>query len=90
MASKRKHEIPLSPIIRILKQAGIPRVSRDAAINLRNFLEKVCLEIAYEAAELVKHDDRRIVTQRDIDYAKKQAIKTIYLELLSKESTGQY
>jgi len=63
-------EIPIAPIVRLLKKANIDRVGDDAAEELRNVLEEYALEIAERAAKLANHAGRVTVKAEDIKLAK--------------------
>jgi DNA-binding protein len=63
-------DIPIAPLIRILKKANIDRVSDEAAEALRDVLEEHALEIAERAAKLAKHAGRVTVKAEDIRLAK--------------------
>lgn len=63
-------ELPVAPIIRILKKANIDRVGDDAAEALRDAMEEYALEIAERAAKLAKHAGRVTVKAEDIRLAK--------------------
>jgi len=64
-----KQELPLAPIDRILHQAGAERVSEEAAVFLRDFLEKLAREVAKEAVEASRHAERKTVTEEDVKFA---------------------
>ena len=66
---RRRQEIPLAPVDRILHQAGAERVSEEAAILLRDFLEKLAREVAKEAVEASRHAERKTVTEEDVRFA---------------------
>ncbi len=68
-ARKRGREIPLAPIDRILHQAGAERVSEEAAVALRDFLERLGREVAQEAVEASRHANRKTVTEDDVKFA---------------------
>ncbi|MEM4810345.1 MAG: NFYB/HAP3 family transcription factor subunit [Thermofilum sp.] len=69
-SSRRKdHEIPLAPLDRILHQAGAERVREEAAMVLRDFLEKLAREIARESVEASRHAERKTVTEEDVKFA---------------------
>ena len=62
-------EIPLAPMKRIIKNAGAPRVSEDAAEALREVLEDIALDLSRKATQLSKHAGRKTVTKNDIKLA---------------------
>ncbi|MBU0761487.1 MAG: histone family protein [Candidatus Altiarchaeota archaeon] len=63
-------EIPLAPLIRILKRTNIDRVSDDAAAELRNILEEYAVEVSERASKLAKHAGRVTIKAEDIRLAK--------------------
>ena len=63
-------EIPVAPMVRILRKANIDRVSDDAAVALRDILEDYALEIGERAAKLARHAGRVTVKAEDVKLAK--------------------
>jgi len=63
-------EIPLAPLIRILKKANIDRVSDEAAAALRDVLEEYAMEVGERAAKLAKHAGRVTIKADDVKLAK--------------------
>lgn len=64
-------ELPIAAADRLLRKAGAPRVSEDAAKALIEILEETAHKIASKAAELAKHSKRKTVTAADIKLAAK-------------------
>ncbi|MCE5214217.1 MAG: histone family protein [Methanobacterium sp.] len=62
-------ELPIAPVGRIIKNAGAPRISKDAKVALTKILEDKGLEIALDAISLAKHSGRKTVMKRDVDSA---------------------
>jgi histone H3/H4 len=65
-------ELPISPMGRILKNAGAPRLSEDAKEALAKALEEYGEDISKRAILLTKHAKRTTVKAIDIEMAVKQ------------------
>ena len=63
--------LPIAPIVRILSNAGAPRATKDAKIELSEKLTDLGEEIAKEAVEIAKHSGRKTVKASDVELAVK-------------------
>jgi DNA-binding protein len=63
------NEIPVAPVIRIIRKAGADRVSNDAGEALAELMEHYASTIAKEALKLASHAGRKTVTTHDIRMA---------------------
>lgn len=62
-------EIPLAPVERLIKKAGAQRVSEEAVKALRDYLEKIAVDISRKAVEYAGHAGRKTVKVSDIELA---------------------
>ncbi len=62
-------ELPLAPIERLIKKAGAERISEEATVALRDYLEKCAIKIAKNAVEYARHAGRKTVKVADIELA---------------------
>lgn len=60
--------LPLTPFERIAKEAGVKRLSKEAAKELRDLIEEEGLEISKKAWEISQHSERRTLQKKDIDF----------------------
>jgi len=66
---KNKGILPKANVERLMKRAGVLRVSNSAVEEMTDFLTKQGFEIARKAVEITKHSGRRTVLARDIKLA---------------------
>ncbi|PAV07629.1 histone family protein [Methanosphaera cuniculi] len=59
-------EIPIAPVMRMIKNTSNVRVSKDAGIELTKILESIGTEISKDAVMLAKHAGRKTVKSLDI------------------------
>ena len=62
-------EIPLAPVTRLIRNAGVERISKDATVEFAKLLEAECAKIAKKAVNLAKHAGRKTVKVEDIRQA---------------------
>ena len=72
MRQKRKGEIPLAPLERILKRAGARRVSKEALKEFATVLEDFAFELSSQAVKFAKHAKRKTLLDSDVRMAKKK------------------
>lgn len=59
-------EIPIAPVMRMIKNISNMRVSKDAGIELTKILESIGTEISKDAVIFAKHAGRNTVKSADI------------------------
>ncbi len=62
-------EIPIAPVIRIIRKTGAERVGTEAGEALADQMEQYGLKIAKEALKLASHAGRKTITAADIRMA---------------------
>jgi histone H3/H4 len=60
--------LPLAPVERIARKAGVDRISADAIKELANVVEELGCELALEAAQVARHAKRRTILVEDIKF----------------------
>ncbi len=63
--------LPLAAMERLLKKAGIERVSEEAKITLKQILEDHAHNVSQKAWEMAKHAKRKTVKSDDLRLASK-------------------
>jgi histone H3/H4 len=64
-------ELPLAPVERILKKAGM-RVSDDAVKEFAQLLEEITSDISAEAVAIAKSKNKKTVSAEDVLAAKRE------------------
>ncbi|MHA2273040.1 MAG: histone family protein [Candidatus Hodarchaeales archaeon] len=59
-------EIPLGAIDRLMRKAGVQRISLTATESLRDALEQISVQVAEKALECAKHSGRVTLGEEDI------------------------
>ncbi len=62
-------EIPIAPVIRIIRKTGAERVGNEAGEALADLMEQYGQKIAKEALKLASHAGRKTITAQDIRMA---------------------
>jgi histone H3/H4 len=62
-------ELPLAPVMRIIRKNGAERVSSDAGEMLSGLMESYGAKITKEALKLASHAGRKTITEHDIRMA---------------------
>jgi len=60
--------LPLAPIERIARKAGIERISAKATKELAKIVEELGYELALEAAQVARHAKRKTILREDIRF----------------------
>ena len=62
-------EIPIAPVMRIIRKTGADRVGNEAGEALADLMEQYGQKIAKEALKLASHAGRKTITAHDIKMA---------------------
>jgi DNA-binding protein len=62
-------ELPVAPVMRIIRKNGAERVSSDAGELLSELMEAYGAKITREALKLASHAGRKTITKEDIRMA---------------------
>ncbi len=68
---RTKTEFPLKPIQRIVKKAGVERISSPAMKTMRNAMLDYAEDLAKDITAVSRHADRNTVLKRDVELIKK-------------------
>ena len=68
---RTKTEFPLKPIQRIVKKAGVDRISKPAMKALRNAMLDYADDLATDITSISRHADRNTVLKKDVELIKK-------------------
>lgn len=68
---KNKDPIPIKSAKTLLEKAGAKRVSKDAAIELKEYLEDLTKKISTKAKTIANHSKRKTIQKKDIRLATK-------------------
>jgi histone H3/H4 len=60
--------LPLAPIERIARKAGVERISADAVKELAKVVEELGCELTLEAAQVARHAKRKTILVEDIKF----------------------
>lgn len=66
VSRRRTFGTPIKPITRMIRNAGAERVSKDASLELVNYIENTSKIISKRAVSLAKHAGRKTVKSEDI------------------------
>jgi histone H3/H4 len=58
--------LPIAAIERIVRKAGIERISADAVKEITKTVEEIGVELALEAAQAARHAKRKTILKEDI------------------------
>ena len=66
--------LPLLPFERIARKAGVKRLSKDAAEEMREIISELGIETAEKAVKISRHAGRRTVMKSDVRFVVKREI----------------
>ncbi len=79
--------IALAPVDRILRKAGAQRVSKAAALELRDIVENFAHRMAKEAVKKAEKSDRKTVFKEDVVQAPRLLIERVKENILTDVET---
>ena len=65
--------LPIAAIERIVRRAGVERISADALKELEKVIEEMGIQLARESALVAKHAGRRTILGKDVKLASGKA-----------------
>ena len=66
--------LPLLPFERIAKKAGVKRLSKEAAEEMREIINELGLDIAEKAVRISRHAGRKTIMKEDVRFVVKREI----------------
>jgi histone H3/H4 len=60
--------LPLASIDRIMRKAGVDRISADAVEELSKTIEDLGCDLALEAAQVARHAKRKTILKKDVRF----------------------
>lgn len=58
--------LPIAAMARLIRKAGVKRVSADAIKELESTVSELAKELAMDSAEMAKHAGRKTIKKEDI------------------------
>jgi histone H3/H4 len=69
MFGKKKNELPLHTILRLSKELGAERISKEATQLLAEYLTRELENLIRDAVKFAKHAERKTVMRDDVKLA---------------------
>ena len=60
--------IPLASVDKIVRKAGVNRISAQAIKDMQKIIEEIGYELSLEAAQVARHAKRKTVLKEDIKF----------------------
>ena len=60
--------LPLAPIDRLARKAGVERLSAEAVEELAKVVEDLGYELAVEASQVARHAKRKTILRKDVRF----------------------
>ena len=69
MFKKKKPEMPIHTVLRLSKELGAERISKDAALTLSEYIISELERIIQKADKFARHAERKTIMKDDIKLA---------------------
>jgi len=76
MFKKKKPELPLHTILRLSRELGAERISKDAALFISEYLISELKKIIQKSDKLARHADRKTIMLEDVKLALEKSEST--------------
>jgi DNA-binding protein len=60
--------LPLASIDRVIRKAGVERISADSVKELSKVIEELGCELALEAGQVARHAKRKTIMKKDVRF----------------------
>jgi len=58
--------LPIAAMARVVRKAGVKRISADAVKELEKTVSELAIELAQDSAEMARHAGRKTIKKNDI------------------------
>ena len=58
--------LPLAAIERVVRKAGVKRISQDALKEIQRYIDELGEELVFDIAEITRHTKRKTIKKEDV------------------------